>query len=259
MKKISVFLLICMLVLISICPIKAAGSQELHWYCGHSKNHLQLPTPPEFSFIGDFGGYHIDRIHNDQNPEKVVYFTFDAGYENGNVSKILDVLKEKNVPGAFFVLKYFVEKNSDLIMRMTEEGHLICNHTANHKNLAKASKEKIREEIQRLEQAVFDLTGSPCAPYFRPPEGSFSEEMLKEVNALGYNTVFWSLAYEDWKEDAQPNHESAMKRILSDMHNGAVILLHPTSSTNAAIMSQLIDVLRADGYRFGNLEELCGR
>ena len=165
-------------------------------------------------------------------------------------------MKKKDVQGAFFILKHLAKANSDLVKRMASEGHLVCNHTAYHKNLCRASKEEIRAEIEELEQSCREI-GVSVAPYFRPPEGSFSKELLQTVAQMGYHTVFWSFAYADWDNQKQPTPARAMACIMENMHNGAVLLLHPTSATNAEILPQLIDTLREQGYRFGTLDELC--
>ena len=212
---------------------------------------------PELRAVEEHGGYYIDHTHNEGNEEKVVYLTFDAGYENGNVEKILDILKENEVPAAFFVLEHLVLANSDLVHRMADEGHLVCNHTATHKNLATSDRETIAKEIARLEAAC-EKIGVATAPFFRPPEGSFSLEMLDAVKELGYKTVFWSFAYADWDNKKQPSEDHAMRTVMDNLHNGAVLLLHPTSATNAAILPRVIRELKAEGYRFGTLRELCG-
>jgi len=247
---------LCMAVLLTLGA--TAKSPEMHWYCTRNKTNSQALCAPELRVAEEFGGVYIDHVHNDQNAERVVYLTFDAGYENGNVAKILNTLKEKEVPAAFFVLSHFVEKNAELVLRMQEEGHLICNHTAHHRNMARASREEIEREIKGLEESCESVLGTRPAPFFRPPEGSFSVDMLKAVQSMGYKTVFWSLAYADWDNEKQPDPEKALALLLANMHNGAVVLLHPTSATNATILPRLIDALRTEGYRFGSLDELCG-
>lgn len=258
MKKILFLSVTFLLLFALLClQIGAADPVVLHWYCIRQKDHKQISAPTELRFIEECGGVYIDHRHGDDNPEKVVYLTFDAGYENGNVAKTLDVLEEHNVPAAFFVLKHLVEDTPSLIKRMAAQGHLICNHTAHHKNLALSSKEEIKKEIVELEEAVRGVTGESTRTYFRPPEGSFSREMLESVHALGYQTVFWSFAYADWDNAHQPKAEAAMEKILTNMHNGAVILLHPTSATNVQILGRVIEHLKGEGYRFGTLDELC--
>ncbi len=235
----------------------AAKTGEYHWYFKKNDSHTQPPIPSEFSFIEDLDGIFIDHKHGDSEKERVIYLTFDAGYENGNVEKVLDALHEAGVPGAFFVLSHFVSACPDLVLRMEEEGHLICNHTAHHKNLSFASRSEIESEIKGLEDAVREVTGHEVARFFRPPEGSFSRPMLETVHELGYHTVFWSFAYADWDNAKQPDPKVALDKILAHLHNGAVILLHPTSATNAQILPQLICEAKKEGYRFGTLSELC--
>ena len=229
----------------------------LHWYCVRNKAHRQALAAPELQFVEELGGYYIDHKHGDGNTDKVVYLTFDAGYENGNVEKIMDTLAQTNTPAAFFVLKHLIEANGDLVRRMTQEGHLVCNHTAHHPDLSNASAEKIKAEIGELEESYRNCTGKEMAHYFRPPEGNFSGEMLKTVQELGYKTVFWSFAYADWDNARQPAPETSIRTIMTNMHNGAVLLLHPTSATNVEILPRLIALLREEGYRFGTLDELC--
>ena len=210
-------------------------------------------------FVEKLGGFFIDKNKTDSDTDKVVYLTFDAGYENGNVEKILDTLKDKEVRGAFFVLGNLVTSNTDLVKRMADEGHLVCNHTYHHRDMSKyTDKAEFALELTSLEDAYRKLTGREMSKYYRPPEGRFTEQNLKLAQEMGYSTVFWSFAYADWDNNKQPSAEYALKKILSNVHNGAVILLHPTSSTNAKIMPQLIDSLKSSGYRFGTLDELCG-
>lgn len=258
MKKI-IAVILCVFMLYSIMTLSCAAApiREMHWYCARRQNGKQALAPQELAAVESHGGVYIDHLHDDHNPQKVVYLTFDAGYENGNVAKILDILKETDTPAAFFVLEHLASENPALLRRMKEEGHLICNHTASHKNLSHADKAEIEEEIKRLEMAVQHATGEGTSPYFRPPEGSFSLEMLDSVASLGYKTVFWSFAYADWDNNKQPSAAFAEKKILENIHNGAVLLLHPTSDTNAAVLLPVITRLKQDGYRFGTLDELC--
>lgn len=233
--------------------ITTSGTGTFNWYCRHMTDGKIPPCPPEMSFISEVGGVYIG------NPdEKVIYLTFDAGYENGNVAKILDTLKAEEVPGAFFVLKNLAKQNPELLRRMSNEGHTICNHTSRHRDMtAFHDKEQIRAELDELNSACAEYAGVECAPFYRPPEGKFSRENLEMIRDLGYTTVFWSFAYADWDNTAQPSPETAKKKILDGTHNGMVLLLHPTSSTNAEILGDLIQTWKKDGYRFGTLSELC--
>ena len=189
--------------------------------------------------------------------EKVIYLTFDAGYENGCTAKILDTLKKHNVPAAFFLVGNYIEKNADLVRRMVAEGHTVGNHTMHHYDMSKLSDPAaFRKELQDLEKLYEDTVGKPMPKYYRPPQGIYSEDNLRLAQKLGYKTVFWSLAYVDWNNDSQPTLEQAFNKLLPRTHPGAVILLHSTSKTNAEILGELIEKWKAEGYRFGTLEEL---
>ena len=192
------------------------------------------------------------------NPEeKVLYLTFDAGYENGCTAKILDVLKKQEVSAAFFLVGNYIEKNADLVRRMTQEGHIVGNHTLHHYDMSKLSdKEAFSKELTGLEDLYRDVTGQELPKYYRPPQGVYSEENLAMAKELGYKTVFWSLAYVDWNNDAQPTKEEAFAKLLPRTHNGAVVLLHSTSATNGEILEELLTKWKEEGYRFGTLEEL---
>ena len=198
-----------------------------------------------------------DGVYAGDATKKVIYLTFDSGYENGCTAQILDVLKKHQVPAAFFLVGNYMEKNPDLVRRMTREGHIVANHTMNHPDMSKISDlEAFQKELEDLENLYFNITGEVLPKYYRPPQGKYSEENLKMAQQLGYKTVFWSLAYVDWKNDAQPSAEYAFSKLLPRTHNGAVVLLHSTSATNAAILDELLTKWTAQGYTFGSLDGL---
>lgn len=189
--------------------------------------------------------------------EKVLYLTFDAGYENGCTAKILDTLKEKQVPAAFFLVGNYIRQSPDLVRRMVAEGHTVGNHTMHHYDMSRLSdKAAFSKELTDLEALYKETVGQELPKFYRPPQGIYSEENLKMAQELGYKTLFWSLAYVDWNNDAQPTREAAFAKLLPRTHNGAVVLLHSTSKTNAEILGELIDKWKAMGYRFGTLDEL---
>lgn len=257
MKKSTLILCLSVLIAIACCLSAVAHSSAAYsWYCVRNKDHKQPRLDGEFHFIEDHNAYYLDKNHGDQAEEKVVYLTFDVGYENGNVAKILDTLKEEQVPAAFFVLGNVIQKTPDLIKRMNEEGHTVCNHTYTHKNVASCTEAEFLDEVCRLEREYEELTGLTMAKYFRPPEGRFSQDMLKIAAKNGYKTIFWSFAYADWDNQKQMSPEAAKEKVLSNVHNGAVLLLHPTSATNAAIMKDVILTLKEWGYAFGTLDQL---
>lgn len=229
----------------------AAGGQS--WYCMRQKNHVRPQAEPQMRFIENYDCAFLGR----DPEEKVIYLTFDAGYENGNVVRVLDTLQKHHAPGAFFVLDNLIRRNHDLICRMADEGHLICNHTMRHRDMSTMTEAQFRSELEGLEQVLREETGLEMARFYRPPEGRFSEENLKWAENMGYTTVFWSLAYADWDNNKQPDPEKAFALLDANIHNGAVVLLHPTSATNADILDRLLTKWEADGYRFGSLTELC--
>ena len=237
--------------------IPCHAAEGYHWYCKHVKDHKRPSIPPELAFVEDLDAVFIDRSADDASDDKVVYLTFDAGYENGNIEKILNVLQEKDVRAAFFILANLIDKNPDLVRRMGDEGHTVCNHTAHHKDMSRLSDAEFLKELQALEAFYTEKTGKTLARFYRPPEGKFSRENLQCASENGYRTVFWSFAYPDWDNNRQMPHEAAKSMILDNAHNGAILLLHPTSKTNAEILGEVIDALSAQGYRFGTLDEIA--
>lgn len=198
-----------------------------------------------------------DAAYIGDTSQKVLYLTFDAGYENGSTEKILDTLKKHQVSAAFFLVGNYIEKNADLVRRMTNEGHIVGNHTMHHYDMSKLSQpDAFRKELEDLEALYQQTTGQPMPKYYRPPQGIYSEDNLAMAQQMGYKTVFWSLAYMDWLNDKQPSREEAFRKLLPRTHPGAVVLLHSTSQTNGQILDELLTKWKEEGYRFGTLEEL---
>jgi peptidoglycan-N-acetylmuramic acid deacetylase len=199
----------------------------------------------------------LDAAYLDTSGEKVIYLTFDAGYENGCTAKILDVLKQQGVPAAFFLVGNYIEKNPDLVRRMVNEGHTVGNHTMHHYDMSKiGEKAAFSKELSDLETRYRDVTGQELPKYYRPPQGIYSEKNLKMAQELGYKTVFWSLAYVDWNNDAQPTSQQAFDKLIPRIHPGAVVLLHSTSQTNAQILNELLTRWKGMGYRFAPIQQL---
>ncbi len=198
-----------------------------------------------------------DAYYIGDTSKKVIYLTFDAGFENGNTPAILDALKKHNATACFFLVGNYIETAPDLVQRMVDEGHLVGNHTYTHPDMSKISdSESFSQELTKLEDAYQTLIGKPLPKFYRPPQGKYSTENLEQAKALGYTSVFWSLAYVDWYTDNQPTAEQAFSKLLPRIHPGAIVLLHSTSSTNAAILDELLNRWEADGYSFGSLTEL---
>lgn len=206
-------------------------------------------TPDE---LKKFGAYYI----GDTN-EKVIYLTFDAGYENGYTPAILDALKKHNVPATFFIVGNYMETSPELVKRMVDEGHNVANHTYHHPDMSKISSlDSFKKEIQDLEVLFKEITGKTLTKFYRPPQGKYSESNLKMAQELGYHTFFWSLAYVDWYVDKQPTKEEAFKKLIGRIHPGAVVLLHSTSKTNSEILDELLTKWEEMGYTFGRLDDL---
>ena len=186
--------------------------------------------------------------------KKYIYLTFDLGYEAGYTAKILDALKQNNVKGTFFVTAHYVNTASDLVKRMIDEGHIVGNHTVNHKSMPSLSDGELTTEVMKLHQVIYEKYNYEMK-YIRPPKGEFSERTLSLCEKLGYKTVMWSFAYVDWEENKQPSEEEAMQKIIPNLHNGEIMLLHATSKTNADIMDKMIKRVQEEGYEFRNLEE----
>lgn len=189
-----------------------------------------------------------------KSKDKVLYLTFDCGYENGYTSKILDVLKEKNVNAAFFCTLPQVKENPELIQRMIDEGHIVGNHSVTHPSFAEISISEMTEEIKGMEEYL-KVNFNYCEPYFRFPMGEYSESALDLVGSLGYTSVFWSLAYADWDLNNQKGADYAYQTVMSRIHSGAVILLHSVSPDNANALAEIIDSARAQGYEFKSLRD----
>ncbi|MCD7756507.1 MAG: polysaccharide deacetylase family protein [Firmicutes bacterium] len=198
-----------------------------------------------------------DAAYLGDTSQKVIYLTFDAGYENGCTAKILDVLKAHQAPAAFFLVGNYIQQNGDLVRRMVAEGHIVGNHTMHHYDMSRLSDaDAFREELQALETLYYQTTGQEMEKYYRPPQGIYSQENLEMAQELGYKTVFWSLAYVDWNNDDQPTAEYAFGKLLPRIHPGAVVLLHSTSQTNAQILDELLTKWEQMGYRFAPISEL---
>lgn len=255
----AVAALICVgMVLITMCitpqaqTVSATPDTPYNWYFKQTVKGEQPVVCDNVDFLDKY-----DLIYMGNANDKKIYLTFDMGYENGNTEKILDALKKHNAKGAFFVTGHYLDTNPDIIKRMVSEGHLVCNHTDKHADLTQISdKEKFSQQVEGLAQRFYELTGSEMPKYLRPPEGKYSERELKMSEELGYTNVFWSFAYKDWLNDAQPSREEAMEKIISCTHNGMVALLHATSATNGEIMDELLTKWEKMGYEIYPISDL---
>lgn len=212
-------------------------------------------TPVGNATIDELRQY--DAYYAQDTEEKVIYLTFDCGYDNGNTAPILDALKKHSAPAAFFVVGTLIESNPELIRRMADEGHIVGNHTYHHPDMSKIStRDAFSKELTDVEALYRQAVGQEMSKYYRPPQGKYNTDNLKMAKELGYTTFFWSLAYVDWYQDRQPTREEAFEKLLGRIHPGAVVLLHSTSSTNAEILDELLTRWEEMGYRFASLNEL---
>ena len=245
-------LAIALAVAVSVGVFLGSGIETGSW----GLSFREEGVPP----IGNAGKDQLkayDAVYIGDTSRKILYLTFDAGYENGSTEKILDVLKAQQVPADFFLVGNYMEKNADLVRRMVEEGHIVGNHTMHHYDMSKLTEQSaFAKELKDLEILFHEITGKEMPKFYRPPQGLYSEENLKMAKDLGYKTVFWSLAYVDWNNDDQPSREEALGKLIPRTHPGAVVLLHSTSKTNAAVLEELIGKWREEGYTFGTVEEL---
>jgi len=256
MKKKKGLLLFLLLFLVAT-PLRvfATDRTPYNWFVQNNDNHTPPILHPSFEFAEKYNFYYLDK--KAKSDDKVIYLTFDAGYENGNVVKVLDALDKHNVKGTFFVLENLILREPALIKRMAEEGHAVCNHTATHPDMSTITDIGLFEkQLTRLEKAYTELTGQEMMKVYRPPQGRFSEENLAFADKLGYKTLLWSFAYADWDNAKQPDPDRALDKILSHLHSGEVMLLHPTSATNAEIMDRLLTEIEKQGYRVASIEEL---
>lgn len=246
MKKI--FAIIALIVMITIPSVNAAS---YGWGFSRNDNH---ETPEIGSYnneIKDTNSYYVG-----DTEQKTIYLTFDAGYDNGYLIKILDVLDEKGVKAAFFVTGDFLNRQSELTKEIHNRGHLVCNHSWSHKNITTLSKSQLDTELSKVEDKFEELTGSKMSKYFRPPAGEFNKTSLSVLKENGYSTIFWSLAYKDWDVNKQNGADYAYNSVMNNIHNGAIILMHTVSSDNANALGKIIDSLHNEGYEFASLDLL---
>lgn len=213
------------------CPVGNASAEDLAWY---------------------------DAYYAGEDGEKVIYLTFDCGYENGNTAPILDALQKHNAAATFFVVGHFLETAPDLVKRMVEEGHAVGNHTYHHPDIfAISDKDAFEKELGDVADLFYEITGTRLSPYYRPPQGKCDAENIRMAQELGYTTIFWSLAYVDWDTQKQPSHEEAFDKLTSRIHPGAIVLLHNTSRTNGEILDELLTKWEDMGYCFRPLSDVA--
>lgn len=232
--------------------VAATAPASSNWGLGFGAEGTQPTGNASTAELKEHNAYYLQ-----ETQDKVIYLTFDAGFENGNTAPILDALKKHKAPATFFLVGNYIETSPELVKRMVAEGHTVGNHTYHHPDMSKmATKEAFEKELGDLEQLYKQTTGQEIAKYYRPPGGVYSQSNLDMAKDMGYSTFFWSLAYVDWYQDQQPTKEEAFDKLLSRIHPGAIVLLHSTSKTNAEIMDELLTKWEEMGYHFESLDKL---
>lgn len=241
------------LILLSTIMLSFVKVSQTSYGWGFSKNnnHIQPYIGKYQEEINDTNSYYVG-----DKEKKEVYLTFDAGYDNGNLEKILNVLKEKDVQGTFFITGDFLNRFSDLVIKINDDGHIIGNHTWSHKNITKLSSEEIENELLKVEKKFEEITGDKIDKYFRPPAGVFNKSSLNTIKDNGYNTIFWSIAYKDWETNKKGDVNYSVDSVIDNLHNGAIILLHTVSRENAEALPIIIDRIREEGYSIKSLNNL---
>lgn len=233
-------------------PVSAAVAATENWGLGFGDKESKPAGNVSAEELKKYDAYYVGT-----DTDKVIYLTFDAGFENGNTPKILDALKKHNVCATFFVVGHYLETAPELVKRMTDEGHIVANHTYNHPDMSKISdKASFQKEMDDVAKLYKQITGQEMTAFYRPPQGKYNESNLQMAKDMGYKTFFWSLAYVDWYQDDQPTKEEAFEKLLGRIHPGAVVLLHSTSQTNGNIMDELLTKWEEMGYTFKSLSEL---
>lgn len=242
-------LIVCIFQFALYSNADSLSNELLAWGFRRGENHSQpvLDTKAKL-IIDDYDGIAL----GDSNSNKI-YLTFDCGYEAGYTEKILDVLEENDVKAAFFITAHYLNTADNIVKRMIEEGHIVGNHTVNHKTMPELSDEDVQKEIMTLHGAVYEKFDYEMK-YFRPPKGEFSERVIDIASNLGYRTVMWSSAYDDWDKSKQGREEYGKKKIIDNVHNGCVLLLHATSEDNSKILGDVIREIKSMGYEFSSLE-----
>ncbi len=232
-----------------LADIDSLPNKKIGWGIKRNNNHEQ----PD---VGNVNRQILDKyqgIYMGNNQKKYIYMTFDLGYEAGYTPKILEVLKQNDVKATFFITAHYVNTQPEIVKQMIDEGHIVGNHTVNHKSMPDCNLDTIKKEMMDLHSAIYEKFGYEMK-YMRPPKGEYSERTVAYTNTLGYTTVMWSFAYDDWDEAKQGREEYGKKKILDNLHNGEIMLLHATSKDNANILDETIKEIKNQGYEFRNID-----
>ncbi|YCA44154.1 delta-lactam-biosynthetic de-N-acetylase [Bacillus sp. JZ8] len=243
-------LVLCMILALPMSISASSSNTPYNWGFAKNKDHVKPEVGKQYEeMLKRQKSVYVGK-------DKNVYLTFDNGYENGYTSGVLDVLKKQNVTATFFVTGQFLESEPSLVKRMAKEGHIVGNHSWHHPDFTQVSDERLKKELKCVKDEYTKLTGKKEMRYLRPPRGVFSERVLEVARNEGYTTVFWSVAFVDWKTDQQKGWRYAYDNIMEQIHPGAVILLHTVSKDNAEALERAIIDLKKQGYKFKSLDHL---
>lgn len=260
-KKITlIIILIIMIIILSLfmkqnentveTSIESISTAKIEWGIKRNDNHEQPDVGTKNKEILEKN----NGICMGNKEKKSIYLTFDQGYEAGYTKQILETLKNNNVKATFFLTAHYLNTQEELVKQMIDDGHIVGNHTVNHKSMPSLSEEEIKKEVMDLHTSIYQKFGYDMK-YIRPPKGEFSEKSIATTNSLGYKTVMWSFAYEDWNENRQPDEAKSKEKILKNLHNGEIMLLHGNSKTNTNILDSVIKEAKEMGYEFKSLDE----
>lgn len=251
MKNWFVFTKVILLTFTLSTTALAVSNFPVHWGFTKGKNEQQADAGKKYDdLLQKYGAFYKG------NPnDKILYLTFDNGYENGYTPKVLDVLKKEKVPAIFFVTGHYLQSKPDLVKRMVNEGHIVGNHSWSHPDMTQISDEKIKEELKKVKEETARITKQKEMHYLRPPRGILSERTMQLANEEGYTHVLWSLAFKDWIVDQQKGWKYSYDNIMAQVHPGAVMLLHSVSKDNADALEKVIKDLKARGYKFKSLDD----
>lgn len=227
------------------------SNQKYEWWFKRNTEH-EKSGAQEIVDIAKYDAFYVDS----KTKDKVIYLTFDCGYENGYTNTILDILKKHNAKAIFFVTKPFVKDNIEIAKRMKEEGHFVGNHTCKHPSMPSKTVEQLKKEINGCAEYFKEATGYDIDPFFRPPMGEYSERTLQLTKDLGYKTIFWSMAYLDYDVNNQPGAEYVVNHFKKYYHSGAIPLIHNVSKSNTQALDEVLTFLEKEGYRFGTVDEI---
>ena len=226
-------------------------NKTIGWSFKRNADHSKVIGYNQGIDLSKYNAYYIG-----DTSSKVIYLTFDEGYENGYTPTILDILKKNDVHAAFFLTKPFIQSQPALTKRMADEGHVMANHSVTHPSMPDKTDEEVRYELEETARYYKEITGYEMDRFFRYPKGEFSVRTLDITKKLGYKSIFWSLAYLDYDVNKQPGKEVAYKNVMNNYHDGGIFLLHAVSKSNTEALDDIIKDLKAKGYTFASLYDL---